>query len=370
MDHTGEILPRFSDAVKEELSNVVVYESHGQYRSCASGLSVFYPKVINSDVYEAYQEITDNLAYLEYASIVNGDWDPEQWDSAWVDAYEEYNAELNAPEETQEESPAEEAPEEEPSGTGISSPLAEHFFGQEASESSVSLFQNLQPVQAGDEKLVYEQYLDEDNILNLNITSGLSTVKEVRFDILFIQDEENVLYLGCDNDLYADYETGEFYDNFHGTWITIGGEYVMAEAIDSTEDYTLYSIPAIVNGEETNIRAVYEYDEEAYRVLGTYDGADEETNFSGRNVRRLQEGDRVEFIFYTVNLADDHGEAEEQILGSIVWSDDTEMLDEEMADGEFYYMFEIEDIFGNTELCDPVVMEITDGEIYAYEIED
>ena len=105
-------------------------------------------------------------------------------------------------------------------------------------------------------------------------------------------------------------------------------------------------------------------------MLGTYDGADEETNLSGRNVRRLQEGDRVEFIFYTVNLADDNAEAEGQILGSIVWSDDTEMLDEEMADGEFYYMFEIEDIFGNTELCDPVVMEITDGEIYAYEIED
>ena len=382
MDHTGGILPRFSEVVKSELANVVVHESHGQYRSCASGLSVFYPKVINSDLYETYQEITDNLAYLEYASIVNGDWDPEEWDSAWVDAYEEYNAQQNAPEEAVEvaESGEEEGGEEESgqaessgqtSGTQqSSSSLADHFFGQEAGESAVGLFQNLHPVQAGDEKLEYEQFLDDESVLNLNITSGLSTVKEVRFYILFVQDEDNVLYLGSDTDLYADYDTGEFYDNFHGTWIAIGEEYVMADVIDSTGDYTLYSIPAMVNGEETNIRAVYDYNKEEYRVLGIYDGADEDTNLSSRNIRLLQKGDKIEFIFYSVNLTDDDAEPEPEIYGGITWSDDTVMEDIEMADGQFYYMFEIEDIFGNTELCDPVVMEISDGEIYAYEVEE
>ena len=69
-------------------------------------------------------------------------------------------------------------------------------------------------------------------------------------------------------------------------------------------------------------------------------------------------------------MADEDEDPEEVILGSIVWSDDTEMLDEEMGDGKFYYMLEIEDIFGNETQCDPIVMEINDGEISAYELED
>ncbi|MST81926.1 hypothetical protein [Bilifractor porci] len=54
-----------------------------------------------------------------------------------------------------------------------------------------------------------------------------------------------------------------------------GGEPVNAELIEETDNYNLYSIPAEVNGEETNLRAVYDFTEEAYRVLGTYDGLEE-----------------------------------------------------------------------------------------------
>lgn len=56
--------------------------------------------------------------------------------------------------------------------------------------------------------------------------------------------------------------------------MTIGGEYVSAELIEETEHYNLYSVPAEVNGRETNIRAIYDYSTESYRVLGTYDGVD------------------------------------------------------------------------------------------------
>ena len=348
MNHTGGILTENSDTVLSALQDVVVYESHGKYRSGANGLSVFYPKYIDSDVYQAYEEITDNTAYLEYASIMNDDWDEEAWENAWLEAYDEYN-----------------------SDEGSSGGFFDSFFGNSNSESSVNLFQSLNPVQSGSEKLKFEQFLDDDNILNLNITSGLGLVKDVRFSILFDEDGENCLYLGCDTDLNADYEKGKFSDNFRGTWITIGGEYVCAEVIDSTDDYDLYIIPSIVNGEETFIRAVYEFDNEAFRVLGTYDGADSDTSLSGRNIHTLKPGDKVEFIFYSSSLEeDDDADPEELVLGSIVWSDDTEMIEEDLGDGKFYYMFEIEDIFGNITYCDPVIMEIEDGEMFAYEIEE
>ncbi|MCR4909040.1 MAG: hypothetical protein K5985_09420 [Lachnospiraceae bacterium] len=366
MNNTGGILTKNSDDVLKELDKVVVYESHGAYRSKASGLSVFYPKYIDNDIYHSYEQITDNTAYLEYASIMNGDWDEGAWETAWQEAYEDHNSEdVSSGGFFDSFFSSDDSGDEYTSGGFIDS-----FFGSDNNENSINIFQDLNPVQPGDEEIKFEQFLDDDNILNLNITSGLNLVKDVRFSILFEQDEENLLYMGCDTDINADYDKGEFSDNFRGTWMTIGGEFVCAEVIDSTDDYDLYIIPAYVNDEETYIRAVYEFDREAFRVLGTYDGADENTNLSGRDIHPLKKGDKVDFIFYSANImSDDDEDPEEEITGSIIWSDDTEMLDEEMADGRFYYMFEIVDIFGNETDCDPVIMEIKDGEMYSYEVE-
>jgi hypothetical protein len=383
MNKTGSVITGNSHNVLSALRKAVVYESHGRYRSKANGLAVFFPKYINSDIYKAYEEITDNTAYLEFASILNDDWDAGYWDDNWQETYDEYNSEENSTggffdyyfgsEEGGAE--IEEEPEEEEEEHGQSSSSGEGFmggfFGGANSEHTVDLYQNLNPVKPGDEELKFRQFLDEDNYLKLQITSGIDLVKDVRFNMTFQQDEDNILYMGCDTDLDADYDKGVFTDNFRGTWMTIGGEFVCAEVIDRTDDYDLYIIPAVVNGEDTYIRAVYEYEKEAFRILGTYNGADDVTNLSGRDIHPLKKGDKVDFIFYTMNLnSDDDEDPEEVITGSIVWKDDTEMLDEEMADGVFYYMFEIEDIFGNVTECDPVVMEIEDGEINVYELED
>ncbi len=380
MDKTGGVVTDNSQNVLNALKDVIVYESHGRYRSKATGLAVFFPKFINSDIYQAYEQITDNTAYLEFASVLNDDWDAGYWDEQWQESYDEYNSDESGSSGgffdyffgSEEDEEYEEEPEE--SGTdssGSSGGFLEGFFGGANSETSVNLFQSLNPVKPGDEKLEFKQFLDDDNILNLNITSGKDLVKDVRFNLIYDDDGENLIYMGCDTDLNADYEKGEFSDNFRGTWITIGGEYVCAEVIDRTDDYDLYIIPAKVNGEETYIRAVYEYEKEAFRVLGIYDGADEETGLSGRDIRPLKAGDKVEFIFYTTNINDDDdADPEEFIMGEITWSDDTEMTDEDVGDGSFYYMFEIEDIFGNVTDCDPVVIEIKNGEISAYELED
>ena len=377
MNKTKGVITENPQNVIKALKDVIVYESHGRYRSKASGLAVFFPKMIDKDIYQAYEQITDNTAYLEFASILNDDWDAGYWDEQWQESYDEYNSDVTSSHEgffdylfgSGEEE--EETPEESgTTGSGSSGGFIEGFFGGANNQSSVDLFQSLNPVKPGDEKLEFKQFLDDGNILNLKITSGKDLVKDVRFCLIFDEDGENMIYLGCDTDLNADYDKGEFSDNFRGTWITIGGEYVCAEVVDRTDDYDVYSIPAKVNGEETNIRAVYEYEKEAFRVLGTYDGADE-SGLSGRDIRPLKAGDKVEFIFYESNINDDDDtDPREFIMGEITWSDKTKMIDEELGDGTFYYMFEIEDIFGNVTDCDAVAMEIENGEISAYELED
>lgn len=139
-----------------------------------------------------------------------------------------------------------------------------------------------------------------------------------------------------------------------------GGEPVNAELIEETDNYNLYSIPAEVNGEETNLRAVYDFTEEAYRVLGTYDGLEEGgDSITSRGIYPLEEGDEVVFLLPTYEA-----DTDEEIwyyTDAVTWSDDVVMEDEDLGDGFFLYMYEIEDMFGTEYDTDPVEMQV-DGD--------
>jgi hypothetical protein len=142
------------------------------------------------------------------------------------------------------------------------------------------------------------------------------------------------VYLGEDNNIDSDWENGRFKDNFFGQWMTIGGEYVNAELIEETESYNRYSIPAEVNGKETNIRAIYDYSTETYRVLGTYDGVESSDgigSMTSRGITPLQEGDEIVFLLPAFQA--DSEEENWYYTDAVEWSDDIIMEDEDMGDG-------------------------------------
>lgn len=145
-----------------------------------------------------------------------------------------------------------------------------------------------------------------------------------------------------------------------------GGEPVNAELIEETDNYNLYSIPAEVNGEETNLRAVYDFTEEAYRVLGTYNGLEEGgDSMTSRGIHPLEEGDEVVFLLPTYEA-----DTDEEIwyyTDAVTWSDDVVMEDEDLGDGFFLYMYEIEDMFGTEYDTDPVEMQVDGDTIIPYE---
>ena len=107
--------------------------------------------------------------------------------------------------------------------------------------------------------------------------------------------------------------------------------------------------------------------DEEFTVNGTYDGIDEETGSSGRNIRPLKKGDKVVFVLPALdeNLDDtDDYQSEE-----IVWSDDIRMEDEDLMDGTYIYIMPVYDYFGEEYDADPITMTIEDGWITAEEIE-
>ena len=183
---------------------------------------------------------------------------------------------------------------------------------------------------------------------------------------LIEKDEDGAEYiLFSDVDIDSDWENGRFKDNFFGQWMTIGGEYVNAELIEETESYNRYSIPAEVNGKETNIRAIYDYSTETYRVLGTYDGVESSDgigSMTSRGITPLQEGDEIVFLLPAYEA--DSEEENWYYTDAVEWSDDIIMEDEDMGDGYYMYMFEITDIFGVEYDTEPVIMQVEGDTVY------
>ncbi|MBR6486352.1 MAG: hypothetical protein IKT17_06635, partial [Lachnospiraceae bacterium] len=350
---TSGVLNENSASVTQALKDAVQYEVHGANRANSNGLSVFYPLYIDDELFEEYTRVSDNTAFAEYVSIVSGDWDESAWQQAWQDAYAAT-------------SQAEEGKYDDYFNNGESVISEAGYIPDEEYYESVS---SMEPISGEDYNIEFSQHVTDEGYLQLSVTSGLEAIANVSFQLFFMDDEtETFIYLGSDNNINADYETGVFEDNFNGEWMTIGGEYVYAELIEQNDDYNLYTIPVKLNGEEMFIKAVYDYNTEDYRILGVYDGMDDETGQSGRDVKKLKAGDKITFLFGVFDLESDDDDVDFVELGEITWSDDMVMTDEDLGDGDFFYMYCLEDVFGNELTGDPVYIEIKDGEIYESEI--
>lgn len=58
-----------------------------------------------------------------------------------------------------------------------------------------------------------------------------------------------------------------FTDNFRGVWGAIDGYLVYMDIIYEGEDYNLYSVPILLNGEEYQLHVVYDYKRRISRSL-------------------------------------------------------------------------------------------------------
>ncbi|MEE3420218.1 MAG: clostripain-related cysteine peptidase [Lachnospiraceae bacterium] len=318
--NTASLLSGAADPVLSLVDQAVIYEVHGDDRQGAEGISVVYPLMVDPDVQNSYSQISDNEPYKQFMAIVGDTWEPLDWE---VD-------------------------------------------GEETDDSMRGM--TLNPIQSKDYNVEISQEIDDESILHLTVTDGLDSIEHADFSLFYQEPESgDYVFLGTDSDLDVDWDKGIFSDNFQGTWITIGDQYVNAYLVSMEDDYNIYTIPAIVNGEETNIRATYTYDTEEFKIIGTYDGVDEETGAAGRNVNPLKKGDKVQFVFtaFDENL----DETDPYETDTITWSDDIVMEDQELMDGDYIYMMSVYDFFGNEYDGDPILINYEDGTITEDELE-
>lgn len=194
-------------------------------------------------------------------------------------------------------------------------------------------------------------FIDDEGTFQMKIDpKTLVYVDRVAFSLYFNMDGDYVS-LGSDMDVNMDWDTGLVWDNFRGMWPALDGNYVSMNIVEYTDEYVVYSIPILLNGQQTNLRAVWFWDDPDspddyaghYEVLGAWMGIDAETGIPAREIVPVAEGDAIVPLFYYI---DEEGEQsflegdEFTVEGGLLLEDNI------LSVGSYRYMFSATDVYG------------------------
>lgn len=309
---TAEMLPS-AQKVCDALDECVLYRVGGMYRSEATGLSCYYSYNGDIDDFNGYIDIGTGLAFKHlYAYELTGE---------LAEGGEEYLASLDI--------------QELPDMVSLAD------MGWDGA-----------PLDVDDEGT---------SILTLG-PEAYDVLAGIGFSLYYV-DEENdqMMLLGTDNDMTADWENGVFYDNFRGVWGAIDDCLVYMELSFEGEDYNLYSVPILLNGEEYNLQVAYDFAAEEWSILGASKGLDE-SGMAGKELRLLEEGDVITTIWQLASYSGDD-DFEMYAAEELTVTADTAFGETALFDGRYCMVIEMWDAAGNYAYSDQVTFDCADGEI-------
>ena len=134
------------------------------------------------------------------------------------------------------------------------------------------------------------------------------------------------------------------------------------------EDYNLYSVPVLLNGEEYNLQVAYDFTEEAWSILGAWQGIDD-NGMADKELRLLEEGDEITTLWKMSSLSGDD-DFESYTADTITVSGQTTFSEAPLFDGTYRMVFEMWDAMGNYAYSDMVQFDCVGGEITTTVFED
>lgn len=316
---TAWMLPS-AQSVCDALADCVLYQVGGPYRAEATGLSCYYSYNGDVDDLNGYIGVGESTAFKHlYAYELTGE---------LAEDGEEYLSSLNIGE------------------------LPERV-------TLANMDWDGAPLDLDDEGTSFLTLGPEAN----DVLAGIG------FSLFYVDEAgDQMLLLGTDNDLTADWENGVFYDNFRGVWGALDGHLVYMELSFEGEDYNLYSVPILLNGEAYNLQVAHDFTAEEWSILGASQGLDE-SGMASKELRLLAEGDVITTIWKAATFTrdDDFGmyAAEELTVTA-----DTAFGEAPLFDGSYSMVFEMWDAAGNYACSDAVTFDCAGGEISTTVYED
>ena len=203
--------------------------------------------------------------------------------------------------------------------------------------------------------------MDDDGIFYFVLDDeGYENTSDVIAYVYQMTDDERYLEIGETYDLEADWDEGYFADAFDGYWLSLpDGQNLATYIVDVTDDYVIYSSPILLNDEETNLRIRQTFDGKV-TVEGAWEGISE-NGASARNSVKIGTGDTVVPMYYSYDYDD-----EESVFYGEEYDVSKKLTVEYalLSEGEYFYSFCIDDIYGDYYETDPVVFYVDgNGEV-------
>ena len=306
------VLPS-AQGVCDALADCVIYQVGGPYRAEATGLSCYYSYSGDIDDFNGYIDVGAGLAFKHlYAYGLTGE---------LAEGGEEYLASLDIGE------------------------LSDVPTLNDTDWSGAPLD------------------VDDEGTASLTLgPEACDILAGIGFSLFYMDEEDDLmLLLGADNDLIADWDNGVFYDNFRGVWGAIDGCIVYMELSFEGEDYNLYSVPILLNGEEYNLQVAYDFSTEEWSILGATPGLDE-SGMAAKELRLLEEGDVVTTIWQLASFNGDD-DFEMYAADELTVTASTSFGEAPLFDGQYGMLFEMWDAMGNYAWSDLVTFDCANGEI-------
>jgi hypothetical protein len=155
--------------------------------------------------------------------------------------------------------------------------------------------------------------------------------------------------LGESSDVGID-ENGTITTEFDGYWTALNGNGVCMYELDHTDTETRYTIPALLNGEEVDLIALYSVECPEGKIIGAMPVVDDESGMPAKQMLPIEQGDTITLLYYAEQFSDENGVFDES-LDPYTWYEgdaftvdgDLVLEDFEVTHGDYLYGFYIVD---------------------------
>lgn len=173
---------------------------------------------------------------------------------------------------------------------------------------------------------------------------------------------------GYDNDIFKDYENLNFHSNFRGIWLALNGCKLYVTPVESTNEYIIFTSPIELNGEKTNLRFAFIWDDTYenggyYKLLGAWNGINPVTGMADKEIVKLKADDvvAVYYPYQTMTVGADGLPSVSEVMQYVqqVPSGEYVITEEPLESTDYLYQYVITDIFGKRHYSDTAWMHMT-----------
>lgn len=294
-----------ADVLIEALNDAVVYRVCGSREQSSVGLSVYYPISRNNDELQEYMKLAAGVKYKELLRKIcitcNVTDDAGTADYTASGAWQSYDSAMQS--------------------------------------------------------LEYATILN-GNSYEMNIAGNMNLFRKVAINVYKADKSGGYVYVGSYDRLNANWEMGIFQDDFDGKLLKLYSKNISPSCIRHYEEYDLYSVPAMINGERKSVRIAKYRDSGKYEVLGAWPYIE-----NGRVKGEIEKISFFDDVQPLLRVYDEHHQTTEYVVDGSVKRLMRGVGESGVDGGSYIFEYEMTDIYGQKRRGTPVNASISGGKV-------